>query len=230
MSHLMHAIPKRLVRLVMAGGLLTGAVAAPLLLTGGTAQAALCSAGSTPAGTPCTLTGTLSLTSGSLSLTAPGALGWTAADTGLDLNLVDTGHTTYGVNDATGSGAGWHVTTSATTFTNSATTPASTLPSTSFTTNGSTTSTTSTTGPGAVCATGATCLPPTNKLTGYPYTITTAASPTAVTVWDANALSGLGSITIGTSGAPVGWWLNVPASTVAGSYTSTITMNIISGP
>ncbi|MGH3167770.1 MAG: RHS repeat-associated core domain-containing protein, partial [Trebonia sp.] len=29
---------------------------------------------------------------------------------------------------------------------------------------------------------------------------------------------------------PIGWWVNVPASAHAGSYTSTITLNVVSGP
>jgi hypothetical protein len=42
----------------------------------------------------------------------------------------------------------------------------------------------------------------------------------------------MGQVVIGGSTAahPVGWWVNVPASATAGSYTSTVTMTIISGP
>lgn len=42
----------------------------------------------------------------------------------------------------------------------------------------------------------------------------------------------MGQMVIGGSTAPnpVGWWVNVPASATAGSYISTITMEIISGP
>jgi hypothetical protein len=42
-------------------------------------------------------------------------------------------------------------------------------------------------------------------------------------------LTGLGSIVIGST-VPVGWWVYVPANTPAGTYTSTITMAIISTP
>jgi hypothetical protein len=60
--------------------------------------------------------------------------------------------------------------------------------------------------------------------------ITTAT--TASNIYDASATTGLGSVTIGGSSAanPVGWWLNVPANTLAGTYTSTVTVDIISGP
>jgi hypothetical protein len=53
-----------------------------------------------------------------------------------------------------------------------------------------------------------------------------------VVIYDTSASTGLGQIVIGGSTAtnPVGWWVYVPASASAGSYTSTITMEIISGP
>src|ERR1700761_5637093 len=83
MSHLKHAAQKRLVRLVLAGGLLTGAIGTPLVLTGGTAQAVTCNVGSA-----CALSGQLNLTAGLLSLTTASALGWTGQENGSDLNLV----------------------------------------------------------------------------------------------------------------------------------------------
>lgn len=228
MSQVMHVIRKRLVRLLLAGGLLTGAVGVPVLLVGGTAQAAACGT-AVPAGTSCTLTGTLNLLAGPLTLTSPSALAWSGTSNGFDQSLVDTtaAHLYYIVNDATGSGAGWHVTASATTFT----TGTATLPNTgTFVTNGSTSSVTSTNAPTPVCSTGATCLLPTNTTT-YPIAFTTAAtSPTAVTIYDTAALTGLGSILVGGGANPIGWWINVPASASAGTYTSTVTMEIISGP
>ena len=214
-------------RLAIAGGLLTGAIGTPLLLTAGTAQAAACGT-ATATGVTCTLTGALGLTAGTLSLTPPTALAWSSAESGLDLNLVEPTHQSYAANDATGSGVGWHVTASATTFTS--TTPAATLPTTTFSTNGSTSALTDTTAPTAACASGATCLLPTNQQT-YPVYFTTAATaPTAMTIFDTKALTGLGSITIGIGANPVGWWLNVPANQVAATYTSTITMQLISTP
>jgi hypothetical protein len=57
--------------------------------------------------------------------------------------------------------------------------------------------------------------------------ITTAPSaPTAVTIYSATAATGLGSIDIN----PIGWWLNVPGNTPGGSYTSTITLEILATP
>jgi hypothetical protein len=140
---------------------------------------------------------------------------------------VTAGDQQYTVNDATGTGAGWHVTTSATTFTNGT----HTLPNTgTFVTTGSTSSVTATTAPTATCT--GTCTLPTNSTT-YPVAITTAASsPTPVTIYDTAAATGLGQMVIGGSTAanPIGWWVNLPSNASAGSYTSTITMSIVSAP
>ena len=59
---------------------------------------------------------------------------------------------------------------------------------------------------------------------------TAATAPTAVNIYDTAAATGLGSITIGVGALPVGWWVNVPGSTKAGTYTSTISLTIISAP
>jgi WxL domain surface cell wall-binding len=184
-----------------------------------------------PAGTSCTLTGTLNLTAGSLTLTSPGSLTWSSTLNGTNQSVVDTtaADQQYTVDDATGSGAGWHVTLSATTFTNGTHTLANTG---TFVNTGSVTSISATTGPTATCATGATCTLPTNSTT-YPVAVTTAAtSPTPVTIYDTAASSGLGQLVVGGSTAanPVGWWLNVPGNAFAGAYTSTVTLAVISAP
>ncbi|HEY6278177.1 MAG TPA: WxL domain-containing protein [Streptosporangiaceae bacterium] len=199
------------------------AVVAPV-----TAGATACGS-QVPAGSNCTLTGTLTVTAGSLTLTSAASLTWAVTLNGLNQSAVDTtaGDQQYTVDDATGSGAGWHVTTAATTFTDGSHTLAN---SGTFVTTGSVTSISATTAPTATCA--ATCTLPTNSTT-YPVAITTAASsPTPVTIYDTAASTGLGQVVIGGSASPnpVGWWLNVPASVVSGSYTSTITMAIVSAP
>jgi hypothetical protein len=175
------------------------------------------------------MTGTLTVTAGTLTLTSPASLTWAATLNGLDQSVVDviSGDQQYTVDDATGSGAGWHVTTSATTFTNGS----HTLPDTgTFVTTGSVTSIAATTAPTATCA--ATCTLPTDSTT-YPVAITTAASsPTPVTIYDTAAATGLGQVLIGGSAHtdPVGWWVKVPANASAGAYTSTITMTVVSAP
>jgi hypothetical protein len=60
---------------------------------------------------------------------------------------------------------------------------------------------------------------------------TAASSPTNYTVYDIAASTGEGVMTIGLPGAaPVGWWVQVPAAAYAGVYTSTVTLEVISGP
>lgn len=209
----------------MAGALTVGSgLAAP------EADAATCTAiaGTTP--TTCTITGTATLSAGVLSELVPGQLTWAGTITGTAQSLVDTtaADQGYTVTDATGSAAGWHSTVSATTFTSGTKTLAN---GTTFVTNGSLTSVTSTTAPTAACSVALACTLPTDNTT-YPVAITTATSPTAVNIYDTAAGTGVGIITIGgsTAAAPVGWWVNVPATTLAGTYTSTIVESIVSAP
>jgi hypothetical protein len=192
--------------------LLAGATGACVLSGAGTARAAACPGTPVAGGTTCTDTGTLTFSAGTLTLLSPTALTWAGTGTGLDQQLVDatTAHQSYVIDDATGSGAGWNVTVSATTFTSVS--PAATLANAgTFSTNGSITSAVLTTAPTAACTTGVTCTLPTDSTT-YPVAITTAASsPTPVKIYDISATTGLGSITIGLPGAaPVGWWVAVP--------------------
>jgi hypothetical protein len=166
---------------------------------------------------------------GSLNLTSPGSLTWAATLTGTSQAAADTvpGDQQFSVDDETATGAGWHITVSATTFT----TGTRTLPdSGTLVFTGSTSSITTTTGPGATCRTS--CTPPTNATT-YPVAITTAASsPTPVTVYDAVAGSGLGPATLGGHGtaSPAGWWVSIPGSVLVGAYASTVTVAVVSGP
>lgn len=220
---------RRPVRLLgILATLVAGMTVGSGVLISGAAYATSCGT-AIVAGATCTMTGTVTLTGGTLTLVSASSLTWTGTLNGLDQSLVDVvaGDQQYTVNDATGSGAGWHVTTSATTFTNGA----HTFPNGgTFVTNGSVTSITDTTRPTATCT--ATCTLPTNSTT-YPVAITTAPlTPTAATIYDTAVATGMGEIVIGGSAAanPIGWWVNVPASASAGSYTSTITMEIISGP
>ena len=201
----------------------------------GRADAAPCDP-ATPTTTDCTLTGTASLLQGVLSLAAPSALTWSATLDSRAQSLVDVSdpsHEQYEVDDASGNSAGWHVTTSATTFTTGGGTPVTLADTGTFQTTGSVTSATATTAPDATCAIVSTCTLPTGNTVTYPVAITTAATtPTPVSIYSAAAASGIGDIIIGGSTAtnPVGWWLNIPFDAAPGTYTSTITMAIVSGP
>jgi WxL domain surface cell wall-binding len=181
------------------------------------------------AGAACADTGTLALSAGSLSLTSPDALSWSATLNGANQTVPDASpaHETFQVTDATGSGAGWHVAVSATQFVNGT----SALPDTgTMTVTGSTGSVSAATAPTASCATGSTCTLPTDT-TAYPVAIATAASsPSPVTVYDASADTGMGTVEVGATGNPVGWWLTLPANASSGTYTSTVMFELISAP
>jgi hypothetical protein len=231
MRHLLRVVGRRVAPVVGACVLLAGGIGACVLGDAAPAQATAC-AGAVVAGTACTDTGTLTFTAGTLTLTSPTALAWAGTGNGLNQQLVDptTAQQAYVVNDATGSGAGWNVTVSATTFTS--TSPAATLANTgTFSTNGSITGQALTTAPTAACTGSNTCTVPTDT-TVYPVAITTATSaPTAVKIYDASAATGLGSITIGYPGAAaVGWWVAVPANAVPATYTSIVTLEVITAP
>jgi hypothetical protein len=160
---------------------------------------------------------------GPLSLTSPASLTWAATLNGTNQSAFDTisGDQQFSLDDETNSGAGWHLTVAATTFTTGSRSLAN---SGTFSLNGSLSSATATTAPAASCV--VSCTPPGN-VTTYPAAITTAAtSPTPAFVFDAPASTGRGPALI----SPVGWWVAIPASTRAGSYTSMVTVAVISGP
>jgi hypothetical protein len=95
---------------------------------------------------------------------------------------------------------------------------------------GSISSVTASSAPSSSCL--ASCTLPSDTVT-YPVAITTApSSPPAATIYDTPAGSGAGSIIVGGNSAadPAGWWINVPASTLFGTYTSTVALTISSGP
>jgi hypothetical protein len=138
----------------------------------------------------------------------------------------------YVVDDATGSSAGWNVTTSATTFSTGGGTPKTLADIGTFSTTGSVASATAVTAPSQACTSAGDCTVPTNSTT-YPVAITTAATtPQAYTIYNAALNTGIGSVNIGGSATtnPVGWWIHVPGTTAPGTYTSTITISVNSGP
>lgn len=156
-----------------------------------------------------TVTGTVS--AGALSLATSAAPTFSA-------NLATGDQTpTYTLpltaTDTTGTGAGWNLTITSTQFTTGGGTPHT------LATNASTI-----TGVTSTCASG-TCTNPTNAVT-YPVTIPAGATaPTAVKLFNAAANTGLGSFTVTPTAG-----VFVPASTFAGSYSSTLTVAIVSGP
>jgi WxL domain surface cell wall-binding len=115
------------------------------------------------------------------------------------------------VNDETGSGAGWNLDLTSTTFT---TTGSKTLPTTAATV----------TGASSVAGTG-NCSLPTNSVT-YPVTVPAATTaPAAAKIFDAAAATGAGPATV-----TLALSLAVPARSYVGSYNSTWTFTDASGP
>lgn len=219
---------RRVAGLLGAGALLIGGAGAPVVFAAGPASAATCSPG-----TPCVITGTATLGAGTLTATVPDSLTWGGLLTGTTQNLVDTvpADQGYTVDDASGATSGWNVSVAATQFTSTVPRGAALPVDGTFSTTGSVTSATAATAPTDVCTSGAgTCILPNDGGVTYPVALPTDG--TATVVYEAAANTGEGSINIGGSAATdqVGWWLAVRPDAVPGTYTSTVTISIASGP
>jgi hypothetical protein len=149
-------------------------------------------------------------TSGTLGLTPPSTVTFPGATlTGKDQTVTASAALTP--SDMSGAAAGWHVQATSTTFTNAA---GKTLPTTATTVTA-----------GTATAGSGTCDLPTNAV-GYPLTLPAGATaPTAVTVYNAASTTGGGPLTLTLS-----FQLAIPARTYSGTYTSTWTFTIASGP
>jgi hypothetical protein len=231
------------VRALVAGALVVG----PTIGTVGasTSSASACTYGTDGGALPaeCTITGSATVTAGSLAVGAPSTIKWTTTLTGID-TIVQRQVTITAV-DATGSGSGWNLTASATPFTDSTGTTKCTPAAPCTSSAASIVLTSRSTGskayvddaipPVATCATSSTCTLPKNSVT-YPVTIPLCLlglpsgkihgmDCTPASVASGAATSGMGAITWATD-----WWLPIPANAYAGTYTSTITLSIVSGP
>jgi hypothetical protein len=114
------------------------------------------------------------------------------------------------IQDTRGTGAGWNLTVTSTTFTTG--------------TQSLSTTASSLTGVTSACSTG-TCTNPSNAQT-YPITVPAAVSaPTAVKFFNTTTNNGMGKFTITPT---VG--VTIPQNAFAGTYTSTVTLSIVSGP
>jgi hypothetical protein len=149
--------------------------------------------------------GSLVLVSAAPNVTFP-------SDTLNGLDQTKTATEAIDVGDSTGSGAGWDITATSTTLTTG-------------TLNLSTNATTVQSAPTVACDASATCSAATNGI-AYPYTLPAGASaPTATKVYNAAANTGMGNQTV-----TVTWQVAIPASTKVGTYTSTWTISLASGP
>jgi hypothetical protein len=159
-------------------------------------------------------TGTATIAAGSLGfVSTPPNVTFSATLNGLDQTVSTT--QALDVGDATGSGTGWNITATSTTFSTGGGSP-----------HLLSTSATSLTGaPTDTCDASATCTLATNSVT-YPYVLPAGGTaPTATKMFNAAANTGLGNQTV----TPT-WRLSVPANTFAGTYTSTWTISLVSGP
>jgi hypothetical protein len=115
------------------------------------------------------------------------------------------------MNDLRGTGTGWNLTMTSTTFSNGSQTLATNASSIASAVS--------------ACTAGGTCTNPTNSIS-YPLTIPAGATaPAAVKVFNAAANTGMGRFTVTPSIN-----VSIPGNSYAGSYTSTLTIAAISGP
>jgi hypothetical protein len=170
------------------------------------------------------MTGSFDLSAGSLGLEAPATLTWSGTLAGVNLQEVDSTDTTFTAVDPTGSGDGWVVSAESTGFTGTDT--ETSLPTSALQFNGSI-ETLDGVSPTSECASESTCTNASDTVSDYPVTVsTTEATP----IYSADASTGLGAIVIGDGGDPAGWWLTIPANTLADTYTGTVTLSIDSLP
>jgi hypothetical protein len=198
------------------------------------------SCATTPAASTCSISGTANVQAGSLTVEAPSNLYWSGQLTGANLEVLgstssggSTGNTTIEPIDGTGSGDGWNLTVTSTQF--AATDTANTIPLSSsagtsynLSVNGNGAGAGNTTTPVQNCASGSTCTEATSNSAAVTYPVyvpAAATAPTPVSLFTADAGTGMGAIDLSTD-----WWLSVPANTDADTYYSTITLAINTGP
>jgi len=147
---------------------------------------------------------------GSLSLTPPASVSFPSSTlNGLDRTVSASAALT--VTDMTSSGNGWSVSGTSTTFTDAA---SQTLPTTATQVTAA-----------SVSAGSPNCSLPTS-IVSYPVVLPAGASPpTAALLYDAETSTGGGTATV-----TLTLQLVVPANSYAGTYTSTMTFSITSGP
>ena len=184
-------------------------VAAGIALVGLAAASAVLSA--SPAGAT---SASAAITAGSLAfVSTPASVGFSATLNGTD--QTPTAVSTFDIGDATGSGVGWNVTATSTTFTTGGGTP-KLLP---------TTATSVQTAPTVACDSSVTCTTATNAIS-YPFVLPAGTTaPTAQKLFNSAANTGMGNQTVSAT-----FRLSVLANTFAGTYTSTWTYSLVSAP
>jgi len=154
---------------------------------------------------------TVAVNAGTLTESGPASVSATA----VTLNGSDQ-TTTYSlgltVTEARGSGAGWNLTITSTTFTSGSHTL-------------STSASSIIAAPAVSCNAGSSCTNPVNGMS-YPAGLPAGATaPAAVKFFNAAVNTGLGKFTITPTVT-----ISIPANAFSGSYTSTVSVAIVSGP
>lgn len=151
-----------------------------------------------------TLTATATVTgAGSLSMALPSNPSMSDTLDGTDQTVTWSG--LFGIVDARGTGAGWNLTISSTTFSDGA---------------GHSLAAGTVTGVVGACHAGSSCTAATNSIT-YPITL----GGTAAKFFDAAANTGMGKVDVTPTVA-----VAIPGNSYAGTYTSTVTLAAVSGP
>lgn len=166
------------------------------------------------------------ITGGTLSISAPSSLSYSATLDGTNQSLSQAA--TIGANDNTGTGDGWDVTIVSTALETSATTPVVIGSGWTVGVNGSSSSATSTTAPAVSDNGTGTYTVPSGNTATYPVAVPGvhgASSPTPASVYTAAAGSGEGNFNLA---ADV--WQSIPADALAGNYSATFTWAIAVGP
>jgi hypothetical protein len=174
------------------------------------ALSALATAAAASAGTSANVTATA-------TVTGAAALSLSSSATPSLTNLLDGSDQTatytfpLAITDARGNGAGWNTTITSTTFTSGSSSLATSASSISLVSSS--------------CVSGGTCTAPTNSV-GYPLTVPAAGTaPAAVKFFDAAANTGMGRFTLTPTVS-----VAIPGNSFAGSYSSTVTVAVVSGP
>jgi hypothetical protein len=153
---------------------------------------------------------TATIGAGTLSVSVPSTI--TFSDTLNGLDQTASAGLGIDVRDATGSGSGWSLTATSTQFSSGS----NTLATNSVAVAGA---------PSDACDAGATCALASNSI-AYPYPLPAGSGPpSASKFFDAATSTGMGDQVVTPTFA-----LAIPASTVQGTYTSTWTVSVVSGP
>jgi WxL domain surface cell wall-binding len=161
------------------------------------------------AGTSANVTATATITGGTLAVSSSATPTTSVTLNGLDQTPTYT--VPMQVTDPRGTGAGWNITLTSTTFTTG---------SNSLATNAS-----AVTGATTSCFAGSTCTDASNSV-GFPISVPAGASPPAANkIFDAALNTGMGELIV-TPTVQVA----IPANAYAGTYTSTLTLAVVTGP